>query len=210
MKKLLLVSLAAVVLGGCNRLDNHQPLTSHKLYFTKVNDLSQTFLSRRENLNIVSICLRNPDRTLIPLQFELTDEEGVTVRSLNFTGGNIDNSDCTKFQFEPVSDSKGKTYTAHIVVQLDDSLEPRTAEGLRSGLYAEAHGGGDYLAGVAMLDGVATDYDLHFKTHYRQDIREILKESLSSLGSRLTADPLFMFIYLIVLAWVVIKIWRTK
>lgn len=210
MKKLFLVALAALALGGCNRIDSHQPLTSHKFYFYRLFDLTQTFLSHRPNLNIVSICLRNPDRTLIPLQFMLKGEEGTTVRTLDFTGGNIDNADCTKFQFEPVKDSEGKKYSAHIVVKLDPTLEPRTAQGYRSGLYAEAHGGGDYLDGAALVDGVGTEYDLHFKTHYRQDMGEIVLESLTQLLTRLTADPLFMLTYLVLLGWIVVKLCRSK
>jgi hypothetical protein len=210
MKKLLLVGLAALFLGGCNRLDIHQPLTSHKLYFYKTNDLAQTFLSRRANLNTVYICLRNPDRTQIPLQFSLVDDQGVVVRQLDFTGGNIDNLDCTKFKFEPVVDSLNRHYTAHITVKLDPKLEPRAADGYRSGLHAEAHAGGDYQDGVALIDGVASEYDLHFKVYFFQDWRSVINESLAQLGRRLTADPLFMLIYLLGLGWMVTKLWRLK
>lgn len=211
MKKIFLVVLSALVLGGCNRLDNHQPLTSHKLYFYKTNDVAQTFKSHRANLNTIFICLRNPDRTQIPLAFTLVDDAGSIVRTLDFTGGNIDNFDCTKFKFEPLTDSADREYTAHIIVKLDPKLEPRAADGYRSGVYVETHAGGDYKEGTAFVDGVATDKDLHFKTVFYQDLRSVVSESLSQLVSRLTTgDPLFMLLYLGVMCWIVLKLWRTK
>lgn len=210
MKKLALVVLAALFLGGCNRLDNHQPLTSHKLYFSKTDEISQSFLSHADSLNIISICLRNPDRTLIPLQFVLEDEAGTALRRLDFTGGNIDNTDCTKFQFEPVADSQDKRYSAHIVVKIDPGLEPRVQAGLRSGLYAEAHGGGDYVDGTASENGLDSGYDLHFKTSYRQAWRDVVSESVAQFGRRLTQDPAFLLPYLLLLIWTLTRLWRAK
>lgn len=210
MKKILLVAISAIFLSGCNRLDNHQPLQSSKLTFTKSSRIGQTFSSHRDNLNMVYICVRNSGRSLIPLRFELKSDEGKVLRTLDFTGGNIDNDDCTRFQFEPVADSKNKTYEADIVAQLDSKLEPAEVALLRNGVYIESHGGGDYKDGVAMVDGQPTQLDLHFKTLYSQPLKDVIKEAWQGLIARLTMDPIFMSIYLSLLIFLILKLKRAN
>ena len=207
MKKLALLIISTLLLSGCNRLDNHQPLSSHPLSFAKANAIKQTFVAHRNDLNMVYICLKNPARSLIPLRFTLTDDLDLVIRQLDFTGGNIDNSDCTRFQFEPVKDSALRTYSAAVSLVLDPSLTPKEQESLRSGLYAEAHGGGDYLGGTAYLDGTEVPYDLHFKTLYFQPLKEVLAESAWQLLHRATQDPLF---FLVLLALIVGVIYQLK
>lgn len=210
MKKLFFITLTAIFLSGCNRLDNHQPLQSSKLTFTKSSRIGQTFVSHRDNLNMVYICVRNTGRSLIPLRFELKSDEGKVLRTLDFTGGNIDNDDCTRFQFEPVADSKNKIYKADIVAQLDPKLEPTEVALLRNGVYVESHGGGDYKDGVAMVDGQPTELDLHFKTLYSQPLRDVIKEAWQGLLVRLTMDPIFIFIYLSLMIFLIAKLRSAK
>lgn len=193
-----------------NRLDNHQPLSTHPIYFAKVDTIAQTFVSHRPNLNIVSICMRNPSRLLTPLKFELLADKAEVVRSLDFTGGNIDNFDCTKFQFDPVLDSNDKNYTARITAILDPTLDSKEKEAAKSGLYVESHGGGDYLGGNAFVDGKDTGFDLHFKTLYRQEYGEVFKESYLGFGSRIIKDPIFFVVFLAILTFVIIKIRKAK
>lgn len=193
-----------------NRLDNHQPLSSHPIYFAKVDTISQTFVSHRPSLNIVSICMRNPSRLMTPLRFELIDDNAEVVRSLDFSGGNIDNFDCTKFQFEPIKDSLDRSYIAQISATLDPSLDSKEKEAAKSGLYVESHGGGDYLGGSAYVDGKDTGFDLHFKTLYRQEYDEVFKESYLGFGSRIIKDPIFFVVFLTILAFVIIKIRKAK
>lgn len=193
-----------------NRLDNHQPLSTHNIYFAKIDSISQTFISHRANLNIVSICLRNPNRLLIPLRFELYDDDGGVVRSLDFTGGNIDNFDCTKFQFDPISSSKDKKYTAQIHSVIDPLLDPQEKAAVQSGIYVESHGGGDYIGGNAYINGADSGYDLHFKTFYRQDIQTVFKESYMSFSYRVMQDRAFIIAFLIILSFIFFKHHRAK
>lgn len=210
MKKILLIVISAIFLSGCNRLDNHQPLQSSKLTFTKSDRIGQTFVSHRDNLNMVYMCVRNTGRSLIPLRFELKSDGGQVLRTLDFTGGNIDNDDCTRFQFEPLADSKNKVYEADIVTNLDPTLEPAEVTLLRNGVYIESHGGGDYKDGVAVVDGVPTQLDLHFKTLYSQPLNDVIKEAWQGLLARLTMDPTFLLIYLALLIFLMLKLKRAK
>ena len=210
MKKLALLIISALLLSGCNRLDNHQPLSSHPLSFTKVNVIKQTFVAHRNDLNMVYICLKNPARTLVPLRFTLTDDLGLVIRQLDFTGGNIDNFDCTRFQFEKIEDSADRKYFATIATNIDPALEAKDEALLRYGLLIEAHGGGDYLEGTASVDGIEVPYDLHFKTLYYQPLKEVIRESWQGFFLRLTQDPIFLIIFSLLIFWVVYRFKKAK
>ena len=210
MKKLLLVIGSAIVLGGCNRLDNHQPLTVKNLSYAFANSMSQTFLSHHAGFNRVDICIRNRDRVLLPLRFSLY-ERGVQtpLRTINFSGGNIDNQDCTRFQFEPIPDSANKEYRAEIaVLPPPPDILPDDFLHQKDSLSIEVNGGGDYPQGEAYMDGKMTDYDLHFKSFYEQSMSDALRESVAQLGTRLTEDPVFILLYvatLIGVIWAITK-----
>lgn len=210
MKKIILILASAFILGGCNRLDVHQPLSSTRLVFTKANEISQTFVSHRNALNMVNICVRNPARSLIPLRFILKNSTNQVIRLLDFSGGNIDNDDCTRFQFEPVMDSKNQSYTAIIETNIDPLTSKEDEALLRLGLFVEAHGGGDYKEGVASVDGLVTPYDLHFKTLYQQDLASVLKESIGDFFIRLTQDPLFLIIFALLISGIIWKYHKLK
>lgn len=210
MKKFIIIICSALFLSGCNRLDNHQPLSSHQLSFAKANSISQTFVAHRNNLNMVNICLRNSSRSPISLLFTLTDQTGAIIRELDFTGGNIDNFDCTRFQFEKIEDSAGRKYFATIATNLDPTLDVKEEALLRYGLLIEAHGGGDYLGGTASVDGIEVPYDLHFKTLYYQPLKEVITESWQGFILRLTQDPIFFIIFLLLIAWVVYRLKKAK
>ncbi|MFH1244006.1 MAG: hypothetical protein V1487_00320 [bacterium] len=158
-----------------HRLDVHQPLTTSLLHFGQGSQISQTFYSTRNNLDIVSVCLRNPDRNQIsfPLQFVLSEGKQV-VRSLDFSSANIDFQDCTKFQFPKIADSANKTYQVEIIAP--KSTDPLQIRPLI--LDVEAHNG-----------------DLHFKTFYYQSIQDTFVESLQQIPPRILADWGFFVIW---------------
>lgn len=210
LARLCLIIVAGLALAGCNRLDNHQPLSSHTFPFTSATSISQSFVAHANNLDRVDICLRNPGRTLIPLRFILTNNHGQLVHALDFTGGNIDNDDCTRFQFAPLPDSAGQSYSATIMTNFAKGEDLETKDLLRLGVYIEGHDGGDYWEGTASVDGLATDYDLHFKTFYQQNLNEVMRQSLHNLLIRLTKDPLFFFIFLLLLIGLFVRYKQIK
>ena len=164
-----------------NRLDQHQPLTTTITRFYEGDTISQVFYSNRNDLNTASICARNPDRALTPMTFKLMD--GVTiVRTLEFSGGNIDNEDCTKFKFDKIADSKHKTYTATI-------SSPPVDKKLRS----------PAAFGIEMHDGI-----MHYKAFYYQGLSEVVSESLAQIPPRLVSDPIFSILWGSLITFVII------
>ena len=155
-----------------NRLDQHQPLTSVITRFYEGDTIAQTFVSNRDNLNTVSICIRNPDRALTPMTFKLSEGD-TTVRTIEFSGGNIDNEDCTKFKFEKITDSQNKTYVATI-------SSPSVDKKVRS----------PATFSVEMHEGV-----MHFKTFYYQEVSQVIIESTTQFFTRLGQDPFFILVW---------------
>lgn len=201
MKKLFLLTLTSFFLAGCNRLDVHQPQTNAYIKYDQAKVVAQSFVANRNNLNIVSLCIRNPARVLAPFRFELVHQQsGRTLRSIDFSGGNIDNMDCTKFQFDPITDSQNQTYELKIISPVD--VEDETVLP-RGGVYVEAFSDASYPYGTALLDGHPLDKDLHFKTFYFQSLSEVTKESYTQFFHRLTLDPLFLVLYTLLLIWVI-------
>ncbi len=170
-----------------HRLDAHQPLTSSRLALTPGNSISQVFYSHRDSLDTVSICLRNPDRVLLPLTFSLVDSHGTTLRTLPFSSGNIDNQDCTKFQFDPILSSAKASFTATIsVAPVDPKAFP-----IPPNIYAESHEG-----------------TLHFKTFYYQSGSDVAKESFNQLFPRFGQDWGFTFIWTICVGYLLYRLWK--
>lgn len=155
-----------------NRLDQHQPLTSTVTIFYEGDSIAQIFPSNRNDLNTVSICIRNPARALTPMTFTLTEGDKV-IRTIEFSGGNIDNEDCTKFKFDKIPDSQNKTYVATI------SLRP-----------GDKNIGIPPVFNVEMHEGV-----MHYKTFYYQSVKDTVAESLAQLPPRILSDWTFFIIW---------------
>ncbi len=174
VKRLLLILSLAFFLSGCNRLDQHQPLTTEVSRVKPGDTIEETFLARRDYLNIVSICIRNPDRILLPVTFELWEKgQAAPLRTIDFSSGNIDNVDCTRLQFEPIPNSAQTTYTARLKV-----------------------GATTALTNAPQFLTIEKDAGhLHYKTFYRQDIEEVIHESLTQLPPRLLADWGFLIVW---------------
>lgn len=198
MIKAFLAAFLSLFTLGMNRLDVHQPRTSSKIVYDQSSSISQSFISHANNLNIVSICIRNRHRVLEPLQFNLYEAttSSPPVRTLKFSSGNIDNQDCTRFQFELISNSKGKQYLASIV-RLNASQKKR------SPIYIEAYHDEDYLEGTAFKDDVPLNQDLHFKTFYRQPLNQAIKGAAINFIQRIFADPLFFLFYSLLLTLII-------
>lgn len=205
MNKLIAIfaSIAALTI---NRQDLHQPLTDTKLSFEKHSSMSQAFTSNYDNLNIISICVRNPERSLLPLQFTLHEStsSAAPARTLTFNGGNIDNQDCTRFQFDPITDSAGKSYVAVIKATKTEK------EFSHSGIYVESYGASDYVRGEAYLDNIVNGTDFHFKTSHRENLWGTVNESLMQFRRRLGQDIPFFTFYILVVGLVIYRLWKKR
>jgi len=181
MNKLFFLVVSALFLSGCNRIDVHQPLTSALIPLTAGETVSQTFVANHDNLNIVRICLRNPDRVQTSIRFSLLAEEQ-EIRGIDFNSSNIDNTDCTRLQFAPIPNSAGQTFVASIMIY------PREEASLPfTPIYVEKYG-----------------QDLHFSTNYYQSLPSTLHESWTQFLHRLTLDPAFLIPYLLLIIIIII------
>lgn len=201
-----LAILAGIVTIGINRTDVHQPLSDTRLYLDKYSAVSQTFTSTHNNMNIVSICIRNPNREMTPFEFAVYEgtSSAAAVRTLAFTGGNIDNQDCTRFQFEPIADSAGKSYVAEV-----RATRPRE-EYPRVGIYVESYAGEDSVDGAAYQDTKMIAADLHMKTAYRERLTVTVTKSITEFFTRAGQDLLFFILYGALFIYILIRIFRLK
>lgn len=202
-KRLLIILISAFLFGGCNRLENHQPRTNLKFPLTGVSTIAQSFTASHDNLNIVSLCLRNSKRSIGSMQFNLYEatSSSQALRSINFDAGNIDNQDCTRFQFEPVAESKDKNYLAEVSIS-----DPA----ITLGMYVEGYTDDDYPQGTAISNEAPQMFDLHFKTFYKQDLKSIVTVESYNFVSRLFKDKLFFTIYAILVLAILYKIQKLK
>lgn len=203
MKTLLPLIFVSILFSGFNRIDNHQPLTTNRLRLDPGGVIAQSFYSSRDGLNIVSVCLRS-DHFLEPLEFTLHEStiDSMAIRSISFNVANIDNFDCTKLQFDEINNSKDKQYFAAItrVKSEEEFLDSKPIP-----IYAEANSRNDYKSGSAYYDGVELAYDLHFKTHYKQDPGDTLEEVISDFSTRIVSDLAFFLPYSIIIIFVLYK-----
>lgn len=197
--KLLIIVTSAFLFSGCNRLDSHQPRTNIRQPFDEAERIAQSFVSSDDNLNIVAICIRNNARILSPLVFNLYEatSSSTVIRSISINAGNIDNLDCTKFQFAPIPDSQGNTYVAEIYAPESDIY--------RNGVYVEAYTTNDYLQGTAFQDNIPLEMDLHFKTFFKQDFGVVISSESKKLLMRIFQDKGFFVIYIALLYAIVRK-----
>ena len=200
-KNILIILFSSILLSGCNRLDNHQPLTTSTISLETINTkVSQTFKSSYNNLNIVYMCLRNPKSLTVPLEFRLYEStsSGRIVRTLPFNTSNINNTDCTRLQFNPITDSKNKQYLAEVEVM--------DTTGIRKELYIETSSDKEYENGTAYVNDKKANIDLHFKTLYKQGNKEVIQESISQFLKRILKDPVFIILYIAILFYTIRKL----
>lgn len=187
MKKIIFVIITSFVLSGCNRLDQHQPFTDGTLILPPGDVVSQTITASRNNLNTVSICLRNPNHVEIPLTFTLI-ENNQAIRTLDFNSANIDKDDCTKLKFLPVDNSQGHSYIARI-----ESAKRETESAISPPILVEKNGS-----------------TLHYKTFYYQSMNEVVNESVIQFYNRVFLDPWFMIVWVGLIIFTIFKIVRSK
>lgn len=91
--------------------DASQSQVQKEIWVYKDHPVTQTITPGHDGLNVLTVYLRNVAlRNQEPFLFELSDSAGV-IRSIQLTGYNIGDGDNVRFQFAPIPDSAGKTYT---------------------------------------------------------------------------------------------------
>lgn len=97
-----------------NRLDTQFPGGD---FLVVEESIERTFTPRNDFLNIIFITLKNPNlKSSAQMRFNLLDEKGEVLRQIDFSGRNVEDPAKMRFQFEPISDSRGRPLTVRLEV----------------------------------------------------------------------------------------------
>ncbi len=137
--------------------------------------VSQTFVASDDDLTEVQVFLATFMRAnTVPLVFTLTDGSGQVVRTVSAEAVTINDNTFHPFIFEPIPDSRGKTYTAAI-------SSPAATEG---NAFAAWLGNCDcYPPGVLSIDGRARqDQELVMRVDYQHSGVVVWKELINRMS----------------------------
>ncbi len=112
---LFLVFLFPAVLALGIKLIPHgvQPgyISDQRLGVYDIRDISQKFTSEKANLSAIGTSIRNPNlKNKKDIIFTLFDESMNKIRTSVINGQNVEDGNFIKFVFDPLPDSKNKTY----------------------------------------------------------------------------------------------------
>lgn len=163
----------------------------YRLYGDK--RVGQTFIVNEDNLNIIVLDLKNSAlRNKEPIYFRLEETKTATnLREIQINGRNVGDPSSIRFQFDPVSDSVGRSY--YFYLESPTSTEEDAIEVYHStqNLYSE---------GEMILDGQSAVGELRFVSYYYPESKKaMIGETINDLTSRFLNDKSFVFFYLILL-----------
>lgn len=157
------------------------------------NTLSQSFISKKDNLAGIGVSIKNPNfankkNALVSIY----DSEKNLIRSITLNGQNIADGKFVKILFDPIKDSEGKIFTWSIespTSNFDDALEIFLTQN-------KPEWSLDFKVGEKL-----TDKSLSYVTLHRpKTMTEVAAKVLSSWINRLTADTSFFISYFLVIS----------
>lgn len=155
--------------------------------------VGQTFIAKRDNLNIVVLDLKNSAlKNQEPIYFRLIETKTSTnLREIEINGRNIGDPSSVRFQFEPIPDSAGEAY--YFYLESPTSTEKDATE-----IYYSSQD--MYSGGMMVVDNQETRGELRFTSFYYPGSKTILmREIINDFASRFFTDKAFVFFYLILL-----------
>lgn len=190
---LMSVFLFFSVIGARRLYDSGQPHSVYFLGLNRVSSASQSFTPLHNGLNVVRVYLKNVSiRNHDPLSFTLTDSTGQVVSHIDLNGSNVGDGDSVRFQFPPLPDSAGRTFTFTLTAP---TTETSTEIGV--GFTDDT---GTYPAGLGHVGRQSGE--LNFDLYYRpQNIGSLLVQVLSLALSRILDLPSLVIATLVGLLW---------
>lgn len=89
-----------------------QPSLGNTLGVYQKNEITQEFISTKDNLAGVAMSIKNPNfRNRQDLYLNVYDKENNQLRTVKINGANIADGDFVKFTFEPIPNSLNSIYT---------------------------------------------------------------------------------------------------
>lgn len=163
--------------------------------------IGQSFTPLHDNLNIImldlrNIQIRNEEKITFTLEEKETKEE---VRRIEISGANIGDPSRIRFQFDPLSDSGGRSYIFF--------LESPTSTP-QNGVEIFYSPQDVYPQGTMWLNNQELEGDLRFTVHYFPGQKaQVLREVISAFWERFGVDKFFISFYFLLLASLLIWGW---
>lgn len=175
------------------RVDLSQREGGHLYRLSDKKRVGQTFIARKNNLSRITIDLKNAIlKNEKPIYFHLRETESAQdLKKIEISGFNIGDPSSVKFQFEPISNSAGKSYYFYL-----DSPDSNNSDGIE--IY---HSLQDlYSDGGMMVNEEEIMGELRFSTFCFSDSKmTIFQETIGNFISRFFMDKVFAFFYLTLL-----------
>jgi len=171
-----LAALLALTLFAIRRIpDVSQPHQDALASIYNEKPFVQHITPRHNGFSTAIIHLKNASLTNTdPLSFILSNDVGQTLRLIQISGRNIGDPDSVRFQFDPIPDSAGKSYTITLQTPYTNFDQPKI----------EA--------------GVANSGDLTYELYYRPQSRaELISSVLASLLPKLSSLQLLILLTLV-------------
>lgn len=189
----VLIVLLLSVVGVRRRVDVAQ-IEGESLYpIYGEKKIGQTFVSSKNNLNIIELNLKNPAlRNQQPIYFRLIETKTAqTLREIAISGLNIGDPSSIRFQFDPIQDSAGKNYRFYLNSPLSTEKDAIEVYYSPKDIYAE----GEMIVSDQKITG-----ELCFTSYYYPGSKmAVIRETIRDFCFRFLSDRSFVFIYLTLL-----------
>lgn len=152
----------------------------------KERSVAQSFISFNNNLIGIGLTIKNPNlRNKKDLIFQLSDKDGVVIRSVKINGFNIPDGHFVKFYFDPIEHSANESYLF--------SLQAPESEQ------------GDSLE-VYQTSDVNWEQDLAYVSYYKPDnLLTAVISIFSEMMANLDQDRPFLIAYLLILFLLIVS-----
>ncbi|MBU3956784.1 hypothetical protein KKI19_00685 [Patescibacteria group bacterium] len=189
----LLVVLLFSVFGIRKRVDIAQTSGDYLYQIYEDRKVGQTFVANKDNLNIIVLDLRNAMlKNEQPIVFHLremgTDRD---LREIQISGLNVGDPGSVRFQFEPISDSAGKSYYFYLESPSSTVFDAVEIFHSPKDVYSE---------GEMILNDKSAVGELRFVSYYYPGSKKnVIRETIKDFTSRLFTDKGFIISYLFLL-----------
>lgn len=193
MKIIKVLLLGFLFLPVLFRLDTLQEKTDKVFLLSQEKSVGQTFTVSFDNIYSIEVFANNPKLLYeSPLLFKLKKqrEDLKDIVTIPFGGKNIGTNFWLRLRFNPIADSRNKTYY----------FEISTVEATSSGNLEISYSSQDvYPYGNLFINEQKSDGDLTFRVYYKTSILKFISDSTFDFVDRLRKDQQFVVFYSLLL-----------
>lgn len=177
------------------RLDVNQDYGENTLTVGPGTSIGQTFKALHNNLAGVRFGVSNTKLGGSgEYEFTILDEKQTILQTLTVKESNLGWQNIFRYDFAPIADSAGKTYTLNLSYLGSSSSAENKEKVLVA--YSEKD---LYKDGAALVNKKEVSGDLTFSTYYQVNPGIFLRDSASDFVTRLSSDTAFLYSYVALL-----------